>query len=103
MKEVLLILIFILIAIVVIAIVTVGLIRNNKVYRFRNKILKDFVFKNEHDWQRKVNIYKKVSYEEMAFDLFRPLTLETYWSKKDIEILTNNELGVQASDTTGAQ
>jgi hypothetical protein len=66
----------------------IGLIRSQKVYKFRTKLLDDIFKGNNID--QKIAIFDKVSYIKMALDLFTPLTLENYWSEKDIKILLSH-------------
>jgi len=84
-------------------IVIIGLIRNEKVYRFRQHIADNYIFNDPEAWQQKLRVYKKVSYEEMAFNLFKPLKFESWWNENDSKILLNSEPKVKECDASKAQ
>lgn len=64
------------------------MIRNQRVYNFRNDII-ELVFRNEGDWRKRNEIFHKVSYDSMVCSL-KKLKLENYWSKEDVNILINH-------------
>ena len=60
------------------------LIRNELVSRLRGKLI-DTVFQGDN-WQKKVEIYRSVSYNRMMLS-FKPIKLESFYTQEEVEIL----------------
>lgn len=60
--------------------------RNDKVADFRNR-MSDLVFRSSSDYRPKLKIYDRVSYEEMLHKFWKPLKLESFFTKEEIDIL----------------
>lgn len=54
------------------------LYRNNDVYKFRIKILNQIPFSENFMWR--YEIYERVKYNEMLFQFWKPLKIETWYN-----------------------
>jgi hypothetical protein len=63
--------------------------RNSLVHNFRGRII-DMVFEGDN-WETKQKIYDSgPSYEKMLLSI-KPLKLESFYTEKQIEVLTKNK------------
>lgn len=62
------------------------LVRNEKVANFRHYITGHLVFRNDGNYHVRLKIYNRVSYHKMLHS-FKPLRLESFYTKEEIEIL----------------
>lgn len=69
--------------------------RNDKVYYFRKRVI-DLSCKRNikliHQFKKPKDFYNRLpSYHAMMFNIFKPIKLETYFTKKEIKELLENE------------
>jgi len=69
--------------------------RNDKVFRFRNKVIDLDSKKNIKlicQGKNPEHLYDKLpSYNKMMFNIFKPIKLETYFTKKEIDELLEGQ------------
>lgn len=56
------------------------LIRNERVYKFRGGLV-DVAFDNKSNWRERSDEYCSVSYYEMVFKFWKPLTVEAFYKR----------------------
>lgn len=61
--------------------------RLQKTGDFLKWIANDLVDRPDDGWEQRQAIIKKVSFEKVLFSFWKPLVLESFWSREDIEFL----------------
>jgi len=61
--------------------------RVKKTKTFLQWVAHDLVYREEGDWKEREKIQDKVSFEKVLFSFWKPIVLESFWSRQDIKVL----------------